>query len=322
MENKTRITGGFAVLTRIRHIVLAACLGVPVVLLSATGSPIFAQAGPGSAVAEFLNVDPGARAGSMAGAFSAVSGDLTAFHYNPSSLAKLPRPAVVLHHSNWYQSTYHEYAGCGFPVGSQTVLAASFGYVHYGSVAGYDAENNPTGDFSPSDAVVTVAAGRQFGDFVSLGLAGKYFQENLGVGSYSGWALDAGVLYRRGPFSAGLAVLNFGPEITAGGASYPLPVRYRVGIGYSINNRLLTSTDVQFSGDGAGAIHQGAEYSLMPNLFVRAGYRHQGEIEGSDTENNWTVGGGLIVSGAHFDYNFMPGGVLGDIHRFTVSFGK
>jgi len=292
---------------------------VGLLLVSRVG---FAQNGPGSVAADFLNVDPGARAGSMGGAFTAMSADLSAMHYNPASAAGLAAPSVVLHHANWYQSIFHEYAGVGLPLGNGAVAAASFGYLHYGSIAGYDVENNPTGEFSPSDAIVSLAVARPFGDFLFLGVTGKYFQENLGEGSFSGWAVDVGAQYRRGPFSLGLAALNLGPEIDAGSDSFSLPRRLRLGIGYSISNRLLTSADVQLGADGSGALHNGMEYSLTENLFVRAGYRHQGELEGSETGSSWTVGGGLIVSGARFDYNFMPGGVLGDIHRFSVSFGR
>jgi len=285
------------------------------------GSSVFAQQGPGSVVAEFLNVDPDARAGSMAGAYCAMAGGLSGFFYNPASLGTLPGLSAVLHHSNWYQSTFQEYAALGIPVGGSTALAASFGYIHYGSIAGYDADNNPTGDFSPANATITVATGRQFGDHVSFGFAGKYFQEDLGTGSFSGWAFDLGALYRNGPFALGLAAANLGPSVAIGNASYPLPRYFRVGVSYLIDGRLLTSTDVQLDAYGSGAVCQGAEYRLLPNLFVRAGYRHQSESDGN-AGNPWTVGGGLLVAGAHFDYNYLPSGVLGDIHRLTVRFGK
>ena len=279
-----------------------------------------AQDSPGNAVAEFLNVDPGARAGSLAGAFCAMAGDLSALPYNPAALATLSSASAVLHHTNWYQSTYQEYAALGAPVNGATVFAASFGYLHYGTVAGYDTDNNPTGDFSPSDAVVSLALARRIGDMVSVGLAGKYFRENLGSGGYAGWAVDVGALYRRGSVSLGLAALNLGPQISAGGSDYPLPRRFRVGVGYTISSRLLTTADVQLASDGVSTLHQGAEYGLTPSLFLRAGYHYGNDARG-DAGSSWTVGGGLLIHRARFDYNYLPGGVLGDVHRLTVSFG-
>ncbi len=291
-----------------------------IITLLVSVSPVVADDGPGTAIADFLNVQPGARAGSLAGACAALSGGLATFQYNPAAVGLLAGPAATLHHTNWYESTYHEYVAAGTSIGSSTSLAASFGYIHYGAIAGYDAENNPTGEFSPSDAIVTLAIGQQIGDRFSFGLAAKYFQERLDKSSFSGWAFDLGAQYRTGMMSFGAAVLNLGPEISAGDHNYALPQQYRLGLGLRLSPRLVTSADLELDAGGDGTVVQGVEYGLMPGFVVRGGYRHQTEANRGDATENWTIGGGMIVSGAQIDYNYQPGGMLGDIHRFTVSF--
>lgn len=210
----------------------------------------------------------------------------------------------------------------GIPVGSGAALAASFGYIHYGSLAGYDADNNPTGEFSPSNAVVSISAASRWGRSVSFGVTGKYFQEDFETGSYAGWALDVGAQYRWGMVAVGVAAFNLGPEVSTENSSFPLPRRFRAGICIALNRLLITTFDAQLDAHGAGTMYQGAEYALSPNLFLRAGYRHLGNNNGSDLGSPWTAGGGMVVSGARFDYDYTPGGILGDIHLFTMSFGK
>jgi len=258
----------------------------------------------------------------MGDAFTAISGDLAGLPYNPSAIAGLEGPSAALHHSNWYQETFHEFAALGIPVGEGTAVAASVGYIHYGTLEGYDAENNPTGEFSPSNTVVSISAARHWGEAISFGVTGKYFQEDFETGSYSGWALDIGAQYHWGSLAVGVAALNLGPEITAGGSSYSLPRRFRAGVCIAVNRLLITTFDAELEANGPGTLYQGAEYAVSSNLFLRAGYRHLGADNGNDAGSSWTAGGGLIVSGARFDYNYIPGGILGDIHRFTMTFGK
>ncbi len=281
-----------------------------------------AQDHPGSGAAEFLNVDPGARPGSMGGAFAAIAGDISGLPYNPSSLAGLGGAAATVHHTNWYQHTFQEYAALGIPVGDETAVAASVGYIHYGPIEGYDAADNPLGEFSPSNTVLSISAARQWGSSISFGVTGKYFQEDFETGSYSGWALDIGAQYHWGSVAVGVAALNLGPQITAGNSSYALPRRFRAGICIALNRLLITTFDAQLEANGAGTMYQGAEYAVSPNLFLRAGYRHLGARNGDNGGSPWTAGGGLIISSARFDYNYTPGGILGDIHRFTMTFGK
>lgn len=88
-------------------------------------------AAPASATkyaAEFLKIPVGARAVGMGGAFTAVSDDATAPHWNPAGLVYLPYREAFLQHAEQFGSLVnHDFGGVVLPLKSGTDRRAALG---------------------------------------------------------------------------------------------------------------------------------------------------------------------------------------------------
>ncbi len=167
-------------------------------------------------------------------------------------------------------------------------------------------------------------------------------------------AIDAGVLYEL-PFQAflGASISNFGSRGSYDGRDlrirydqnpdkygdnsslpaaletedYPLPIFFRVGVGYPIAigrvSDLVVMVDAFHPNDNEESISVGAEWSFQDLLFLRGGYQN---LFLDDTEAGLALGAGLLVNASgfrfRFDYAWNDYGLLGDAQRFTVGFSQ
>jgi len=79
----------------------------------------------GTIAASFLEIDVGARAVGMGGAFVAVADDATAIFWNPAGLSRLKSSEAIIIRTNWLVETYFDFAGFVSPLGRWGTVAAS-----------------------------------------------------------------------------------------------------------------------------------------------------------------------------------------------------
>jgi len=179
----------------------------------------------------------------------------------------------------------------------------------------------PDGHFGVFDFAVTGTYARHLTDHFDVGGSVKYLQEKIDDETANGFAVDLGGRYRVPGYdglSAGVAVLNLGPQMSFIEEKFDLPVMYKVGGALdvpveSLNGDIVFSSDVVVPGEGSTKMHIGMEYEYNDMLALRFGYR-----TGWDN-HNVSVGLGVKVRNFRLDYAVVPYySDLGDTHRVSL----
>ncbi len=167
----------------------------------------------GTAGANFLEVEVGARPMGMGGAFVAIADDVTALHWNPAGLADLDGVQVFGMRTSVYsvEGLSEDSAMAGYGMGRRGFAvgwlrtAATDLYSEDTLVAGY-------GMKTPLDGLSAGLSVKRY----SIDAPGYEYYNDPGYDSSGDAAFsgDVGVLYRRGQWSAGATYRNIGePEL-------------------------------------------------------------------------------------------------------------
>jgi hypothetical protein len=213
--------------------------------------------------AVFLMIWPGARATSLAGAFTALADDATATYYNPAGLGFFNGRHITIMHSPWlpglYPGMYYEFLSYVNPIKTKITkghLGFSAIYLTTGSTEVTDPTGQPLGEYTTFDIAIAGSSGFRLSPNLSLGISAKFIYSylvpdwvwkampELGIdvgGTGLSWAFDLGLLYRPSKsLKVGASFSNLGPDIsyTASSESDPLPRMLRLGVCYTpLENR-------------------------------------------------------------------------------------
>lgn len=250
-------------------------------LLLASLLSLTCAAGAGAA---FEDVETGARASAMAGAFSAVGEDSAALFYNPAGITGMSRYEVSLAQEKLYS---------GLTDGSSIMRTAlslgtplMLGGTYRGALAfGYDSLSL---DSLYSESRMRLAYGYPVKENLWVGLSLARMSLTYGSDQYtalnpvltsaagkSGMGLDLGVIMKRGRMDYALAILNANePDL---GIKYPNKVARKIDLGLALNAEALTwAFDVVVSGKDL-KLKTGVEIPLLKeslggHLLVRGGF--------------------------------------------------
>lgn len=197
---------------------------------------------------------------------------------------------------------------------------------------------------------------RQLTDRISIGVTFNYISETLAQVNTTGFAFNAGVMYKDlGDIQGldfGLVMKNVGPQMSYGGpgmlvtaspngfnrppnlyqiaaASFDLPSSFELGFGYSPvlddMNALNISASFQnnnFSGD---VYNIGAEYGYNKMFFLRGGYTLSPKDQDPNYIYGFTAGAGISYDlgtlSLKVDYAYRAVQYFGGNHVFSVALG-
>lgn len=277
-----------------------------------------------------------ARAMGMGSAVVAVSQGSASLLWNPAGLGRMGSKEVALHHNSGLGGTVQEILVVGTPLGgvkeegkggSLGGLAASFGYVNYGTFAGADELGQRTGSYDSGDFSGSLGWGMELLPSISGGAVLKGNRSSFGDKTFTTWSTDVGLLWNVIPsldLGVGYSNLQFGGGI--GGA--PLASGWRLGAGWNASDRwlLAASTELQ-EHDAMKRLQLGTEY-LIGNvkeksnvLALRGGYqlsfpsRELGALAGMTLGVGYSITRSIVI-----DYAFLPAGDLGASHRLSATF--
>jgi len=297
---------------------LAQLLGVSTLLL-AQG---YAYAGgAGTSGGQILNVPVGARAIGMGEAYTALADDVSSLYWNPAGLAILNQSQASFMYNQDIENLAFSHGAIATPL-ENGGIGASLDYQTYGTIKGYDAQNNPTGDVGAYSGVATLGGG-WLGDFWSAGFNAKVIKGSLADVSATGFAGDLGVnvIYPQpvwgGTLRAAATVRNLGTGLKYLQENDPFPTEFRAGLAavQMLGQKLNMSMDYGKARDNKASIYTGAEFWLMPFIALRAGYA------GNHAESNGLrVGLGLKVKDLSFDYALTQNGDLGLSNRYELTY--
>ena len=167
----------------------------------------------GSAGANFLEVETGARPMGMGGAFVAVVDDVTALHWNPAGLADLEGAQMFGMRTSVFgvDGLSEDSAMAGYGTGSKGFAA---GWMRTGAQDLYN-EDTMVAGYGMKMPIDGLSAGFSVKRFSIEAPGYEYYNgpayQNGGDDAYSG---DVGLLYRRGSWAVGATYRNVGePEL-------------------------------------------------------------------------------------------------------------
>lgn len=276
----------------------------------------------GAAAADFLNIGVGARATALGGAFTSVADDATASYWNPAGLTSVETIQLAFSHFAWYQDITYEYLAAAYPASNRFAFAVSASYLSYGTIEGYDINDEPTGPLSSVyDMAVGISAGYSATENLSVGLTSKYIILSLAEVSASAVAADIGINYHRNNLNAGLSLVNLGQKLKFNDSEDNLPLAIRAGVsGYPFSSSILTTFELENQFYGDFSIKNGIEYNYESRYFVRTGYAFHPGQSGREFGQSFSLGVGALLGPARFDYTFSPQEKYSSesIHRFAV----
>jgi hypothetical protein len=300
----------------------------------------------------FLNIDVGARAVGMGGAFTCMDNDVSALFWNPAGAAKVKGGIVSLHHTQWIAEMKQYALAAALGTQNYGVFGLSFLIMDNGSID--RTIPDPTqpygfsldGTYQVNQWAVGLCYGKQLTDKFSIGGQVKYAFQDLSdamiaisaedtvgrnVENKEGTiAFDFGTLYYFGfkDLRIGMSIRNFSRPIKYSYESFNLPIIFKVGIAMNVISLMPEMGDHTFQlcletvhpYDQKERIQLGGEYKFKDLFAVRLGYRSStdvGALSAGFGLKPAAFGGVNLI----LDYAFSDAGkVLGSIHRFSFGF--
>jgi len=291
------------------------CIQVVTLLMGVMLLPAMALA-EGTVGSVFLIVGTSARCEGMGGACVATVNDASAVTYNPAAMAEQTGQMASFMHNETVLDLSQEYVSYVSSYGG-TAWGGSLVYFDMGSQQGFTTANQPTGAFRPNSYSLSFAYGKKANDTVSWGVGAKYIREKIESETGTAFALDAGLLYKphNSQWRYAAVLSNFGTKIKIGSSADPLPLTLKTGAAYRMPKMPLTlALDAYFIKNSDPEYHFGAEYMVSDFIGVRAGFNSD-----DDLDNGYTFGVGFYQDKFGVDYAFIPMGVFGDSHRFSLT---
>lgn len=268
----------------------------------------------------FLKIGVGARATSMAGAFTALADDATGQFWNPAGPAWLTDRYIHFTHNSWIQGINHEAANISFPAFKGTfgigLILNDVGDIERRTTA----TEEPLGTFSAHDFSFGLNYARKLAPNLAIGINAQFINEKIYFDTASGFAIDLGVKYRlkNSGISLGGVLQNLGSMSELAQQAITLPQTIRIGTAYVtpfqfLNSTWTVSADWVKIKDETSHLFVGAEVLTLSALFLRSGY--QTGFEDKDI----SAGFGLLINRFKFDYAYIPfSSDLGSSQRISI----
>ena len=283
---------------------------------------------------EFLRVDMSARAAALGGTFVSNSDDPNVIFYNPAGLNLLndnPISFSFVKHlmdinlaSLSYSTQYEDWGRFGGAVK----------YINYGSFTEADEFGNRGGEFGVGEVAFIVGYANSLDQNFNYGANLKFIYSKIADRSATGLGLDLGLNYivPEQELSVGFSIMNVGTQLS----SYyetkeELPLDIAIGVSKKLQHLpLRLSLDFhKLNQDRDDFIQRfkafsvGAEFTLSKVLRLRFGYdnekRSDLKIGSSAGIAGFNAGLGVLISNYTFDYGFSSMGLIGALHRVTVT---
>jgi len=322
-------------------------------MFSVSAVVLLGQTNTGTAVGQFLLIEPSARMTGMGNAGATHYGEIQAAYYNPAAIGHISASGVQFTHSLWIADITYDYAGAAMMLGDLGNLYVSVTALNSGEIDVRTVEQPlGTGErYTVSDLAFGLGFGRQISDRFSLGVQISYLQETIWHSSMSAFALNVGTLYQISPdgIRIGASISNFGTRAKYDGRDlrivydqnakkygdnnalpaelfmndFPLPILFRVGVGLPVaiddNNRAFVAVDAFHPSDNTESVSFGAEWTFFDTFALRGGYQN---LFLADSEVGLTFGAGLRYGTQSFtlfvDYGWADQGRLEKTQRFTL----
>lgn len=295
--------------------------------------------------ANWLKIESGVRGISMGGSQVASGSGISGIFYNPASIAFTKSSEVYYSKSYYLAGISHNTLGYVTKISPSDYLGLYLFYLDSGEMEVTTVISpDGTGEmFNVLDLSVRFLYGKQLTDRLRIGVALKYFREEIYTAHMQSLAIDIGSNFDTGiyGFILGMSVSNFGPEVQYDGDAldvtvdddiavagklskitnkFPVPLTFRIGLSNDVIGGEEESIHrLTFSADAINPIDYtvyggiGVEYSWNNMAFIRGGTKLFHDTAGL------SLGGGLKWNIFAVDYAYVNYGILKETHQFGIS---
>ncbi len=267
---------------------------------------------------EFLNIYPDARGSAMNFLFSSSEG-VEGIYWNPANIAKINNPEIIMSHREWFSDVRYDYFGVSFYKEKVGKLGLSMTFFRNDTISPIKKSLFYTNTI--------ISYSKRYKDlFWGINLKGIYGRR-LKSSDFS-FSFDFGLSYPYKFFNFALVLKNLGAPLKYGNIEEKYPLQLGGGVsfwGFSRKLKFELGSSYNFP-KKLIKMGFGGEYLLWDFLTLRMGYSKiisdtLGK-KGVDTlgERGVTFGAGIKFLGFNFDYSFIPGGILKEVHVFTLKY--
>ena len=299
----------------------------------------------GTSAANWLKIESGVRGISMGGSQVASGSGISGVFYNPASIAFGQSSEVYYSKSYYLAGISHNTLGYVTKLTFSDYLGLYLFYLDSGEmdVTTVISPDGTGEKFSVLDLSVRFLYGKQLTDRLRIGVALKYFREEIYTAHMQSLVVDVGSNFDTGiyGFDLGMSVSNFGPEVQYEGdaldvtvdddiavsgklskitSKFSVPLTFRIGLSNDVIGGDEGSVHrLTLSADGINPIDYtvygglGVEYSWRDIAFIRGGTKLFHDTAGL------SIGGGLKWSMFAVDYAYVNYGILEETHQFGIS---
>ena len=274
-----------------------------------------------SDAAAFLEIDGGARAAAMGGAFTPIADDASSVFYNPAGPASAGKPEIMLSHCQWLEGLWNDHIAYIQPVSDRLTIFTAISALAGPSLEKYNIAGDKTGSFTAIDGAFGAGAALILTKNFYAGINFKAVYEQADKEKAYAYAGDIGFIRNYDRLRLGFAVQNIGTKMKLYRESFDLPRISRGGAAYHLTDKYWVSVEGIKIGEGETFFAGGAEgeFNLTKSEigFIRLGYK---DGRSKNTGSGIAAGVGIKSGDLSGDYAFSSFGDLGDAHRITLSF--
>lgn len=196
----------------------------------------------GSHIYEFLNFSPSARVTALGGSLITVKDDDHSLGFdNPALLNASMHQGIAFNHNFHLAGIQNGYAAYAHHLKKlETTFTVGMQYVNYGDFIGTDEFGNEIANFDANELALTIGAGRQLYDKVSVGANLKVISSTLEAFSSYGVSLDLGAYYEdpEKRLTAAFVIKNMGTQLSTyrEGVRESLPFEIQFGVSKRLEN--------------------------------------------------------------------------------------
>ncbi len=318
-----------------------------ILFLLIISAPSFGQefAPVGTAVAQFLEINLGARGTAMGHAYTTLTDNADAVFWNPAGLSNIQNGSFILDYTKWPADIGIGGFSAALSVENIGTFSINGAYLMTDDME-ITTVNQPDGTgetFGITNYTFGLSYARKLTENLSIGVTTKIVSEKYFDYGYTGFAFDIGTQFNTGyrGLKIGMSILHFGPEVKFDGEyfdysdpdlatgdkkqfeQYSLPISFRIGacmdVWQSDENKIISAVDMVHTNNNLEQYNFGFEYGYDNLIFFRGGYRFNLD------EGGFSLGTGVIYqlfeeNKVALNYSFADRGIVASIHRISAEF--
>ena len=240
-----------------------------------------------------------------------------AVYFNPAGLASINLNSLDISAYDGISDITYNSLSYSKNIQPNTGLGISLGMLNAGEETINELNGSKRSISTQKDTYLTLAAGKKITPNLDAGIGVKIISSTLAEEyKANGFAVDMGILYSQiwndMPISVGACLQNIGTGLKYGKEGQPqgLPLLFRLGTAITVEKAaFMAAVNKNKNGLKAGL---GVEYSPLPSLALRAGYKTGYDNQGL------SLGFGITRKNIGFDYAYCPIEDLDSNHRVSM----